>query len=79
MTIRVVRTSTIKGLERSITELNDRASSEKTRADVAEDRIERALSLLNRRDLPGGEAIRAILAGLDQAPAASGEPTGLVW
>jgi hypothetical protein len=52
-----------RGLLRSIADLHDRASTHKTRADMAEHRIERALALLDERGVAHDDALRLTLKG----------------
>ncbi|MEV5526369.1 hypothetical protein [Streptomyces prunicolor] len=59
--IRFVRTRKLKSLEGSVTDLHDRASTNKIRADIAEDQIARALVLLDERGVPAGDPLRMIL------------------
>lgn len=63
--IRFVRKRTLKSLKRSVTDLHDRASTHKIRADIAEDRITRTLALLDEQDVPAGDPLRLILTGDD--------------
>lgn len=63
--IRFVRTRTLKSLEGAVSDLHDRASTDKIRADIAEDRITRALDLLTGQGVPVDHPLRMILTGDD--------------
>ncbi|MFI8944788.1 hypothetical protein [Streptomyces syringium] len=59
----IISSRTNQQLNATITELYDRSVSEKGRADRAEDRIGKALELLDGQDDEQAEALRAVLTG----------------
>ncbi|WP_406127985.1 hypothetical protein [Streptomyces sp. NBC_00989] len=61
----LVSTRKLKSLEGSVTDLHDRASTHKIRADIAEDRVARALAVLDERGVPADDPLRLILTGDD--------------
>ncbi|MEU3051318.1 hypothetical protein ABZ705_33330 [Streptomyces sp. NPDC006984] len=60
---RIIRTRTNRQLNTAIQELHERAESERRRRLTAEQRIERALALLEGQDTDTAARLRAVLQG----------------